>query len=299
MSRSTPLTGLILAAAAAVGFAANTTTSHLAATNGSNVLTYLALRSVLAALLVYALLKLSGGSLRLPARQRWASFGVGLILALYSVCLLSAIQYIPVALAVLIFYTFPLLTTLFLWTTGREQANRTSGAALLVAFVGLALALNIGDLSLDPRGVVLAALAALGITTVVLLNARLVAGGDSRPVTLHMLTAASILFVVVTAALGEFALPETTQGWWAFSTGPFFYAFAIISIFIAMSILGPIRSSMTMNLEPVSSMVFGFVILGQALTGLQMLGAVLVIVAVLAVQRAKGLPPKSTEGETP
>ena len=65
------------------------------------------------------------------------------------------------------------------------------------------------------------------------------------------------------------------------------FVFAIVSIFIAMSILGPIRSSMTMNLEPVSSMVFGLIFLGQALTGPQIVGAALVIVAVLTVQRAK------------
>ena len=44
---------------------------------------------------------------------------------------------------------------------------------------------------------------------------------------------------------------------------------------------------MTMNLEPVSSMVFGFVLLSQALNGLQIFGAAMVIVAVLTIQRAK------------
>lgn len=288
MSRINPLTGIVLASAAAISFAANTTASPIAAAGGSTVLTYLALRSTVAALLVFALLIATRSSLRLAPRRRWAAFGVGTVLAIYSVSLLSAIQYIPVALAVLIFYTFPLLTTLYLWITGQERASWTAGAALLIAFIGLVLALNVGDRSPDLRGIALAALAALGITAVVLLNSRLVGVGDSRPVTLHMLSAASFVFIIVTAALGEFALPDTARAWWAFSTGPFFYAFAIVSIFVAMSILGPIRTSMTMNLEPVSSMVLGFVLLDQALNGLQILGAALVIVAVLTIQRTKG-----------
>ncbi|MDH3738763.1 MAG: DMT family transporter [Alphaproteobacteria bacterium] len=287
MSRTTPLTGIVLACAAAVSFAANTTASPIAADGGGTVLTYLVMRSTAAALLVFILLLATRSSFRLPPRRRWAAFGVGCVLAIYSVSLLSAIQFIPVALAVLIFYTFPLLTTLYLWISGRERATWTAGVALAIAFVGLILALDLGEPSLDLRGIGLAALAALGVTTVVLLNSRLVGMGDSRPVTFHMLSAACVVFVVVTTVLGEFALPDTTRGWWAFATGPLFYAFAIVTLFIAMSKLGPIRTSMTMNLEPVSSMVFGFLLLGQALDGLQIFGAALVIVAVLTIQRTK------------
>ncbi len=297
MSRTSPLTGIVLAGAAAIAFAANTAASPIAVDGGSTVLSYLALRSAVAVLLVLALLLLSQRSLRLAPRRRWAAFGVGTVMAAYSVALLSAIQYIPIALAVLIFYTFPILTTLYLWIRGQERATWLAGTALGLAFVGLVLALDLGDPSLDLRGIGLAALAALGITTVVLLNSRLVGAGDSRPVTLHMLSAATLVFVVVTATLGQFALPETTRGWWAFSTEPFFYAFAIITLFIAMSMLGPIRTSMTMNLEPVSSMVFGFVLLSQALSGLQILGAALVILAVLVIQRAKGQTRAPTRGE--
>ena len=299
MSRKNPLTGLILAVTAAISFAANTTASPVATGGGSTVLSYLVARSVTAAVLVFILLILTRTSLRLAPRRRWAAFGVGSVLAVYSISLLSAIEYIPIAFAVLIFYTFPLLTTLFLWGTGRERADWPSAAALIIAFIGLALTLNVGDVALEAHGVVLAAVAALGITTVVLLNSRLVGTGDSRPVTLHMLSAASLVFIVITTVLGEFALPETARGWWAFSIGPLFYAIAIVSIFIAISILGPIRSSMTMNLEPVSSMVLGFLILGQALNGLQIVGAALVIVAVLTVQQRKGQPTAPTDGGHP
>ncbi len=288
MSRINPLTGVVLASAAGISFAANSTASAIATEGGSTVLTFLTLRTVAAFFLVFALLAVTRTSPRLEPRRRWAAYGVGGLLAFYSFALLSAIEFIPIALAVLIFYTFPLLTTLALWITGREKANAIAAGALVLAFIGLALALDVGDTPLDPRGIALAAAAALGVTSVVLLNSRLVGAGDSRPITFHMLGAASIACIAVTAVAGEFALPHTTQGWWAFTIGPSFYAFAIVSLFIAMSALGPIRTAMTMNLEPVSSMIFGFLILSQALTGLQIFGAGLVIVAVLAVQRTKG-----------
>ena len=299
MSRTNSLVGVALAIAAAVSFAANTTLSRIAYDGGSNVMTVLTVRTILAGTVVLALLTLSRGPMKLPPRQRLAAFGIGLILAIYSFGMMSSIKFIPVALAVLIFYTYPLLTTVYLWLSGRERPTWTSGAAVIVAFIGLMLALDIRSGSLNPQGVALAALAALGITAVIILNSRLVGGGDSRPVTLHMMASAAIVYTSVTLALGEFALPAGAPGWWAFSAGPVFYAFAITALFIAMSKLGPFRTTLTMNLEPISSMVFGFALLGQVLTGWQMFGAGLVIAAVSIVQMVRAAETAAVKGETP
>ncbi len=298
-SLANPLAGVALAIAAAVGFAANTTLARIAYDSGSNVLTVLTVRTTLSGIVVLVLLTLSRGPLKLPLRKRLAAFGIGLVLALYSFGMLSAIKFIPVALAVLIFYTFPLLTTVYLWLTGRERINWRSGAAVITAFIGLMLALDIGGAALDLRGVAFATLAALGITAVVILNNRLVGGGDSRPVTLHMMASAAIVCFLITLALGEFALPAGAPGWWSFIGGPLFYAVAIIAFFIAISKLGPFRTTLTMNLEPVSSMIFGFALLGQVLTGRQMFGAGLVIAAVLTVQVVRASETASAKGETP
>jgi len=299
MSRINSLVGVVLATTAAVSFAANTTLARIAYDGGSNVMTYLTVRTILAGAVVLALLTLSRGPLKLPLRKRLAAFGIGLVLALYSFGMMSSIKFIPVALAVLIFYTYPLLTTVYLWLSGHERPTWTSGAAVVIAFVGLALALDIGGGSLNLRGVALAGLAALGITAVVILNSRLVGGGDSRPVTLHMMASAAIAYTFVTLALGDFALPAGSPGWWSFIGGPLFYAVAIITFFIAMSKLGPFRTTLTMNLEPISSMVFGFVLLGQVLSWWQMFGAGLVIAAVLTVQVVRASETAAVKGETP
>lgn len=44
------------------------------------------------------------------------------------------------------------------------------------------------------------------------------------------------------------------------------------------------RSSLVMNLEPVASILFGFLLLGQILTPIQLSGAAIVIAAVVAVK---------------
>ena len=286
MALKKSLTGIIIASSAAICFAANTTASPIAANGGSSVLTYLVLRTTIATLAIFILLLITKSNIKLCPKRRWMALGVGMIMAIHSFALLSAIQFIPIALAVLIFYTFPILTTLYLWLIGRERANWLAGIALFLGLAGLALALNIGDSKLDILGIGLAVISAIGITIVIIINSQLVGKGDSRPVTLHMLIAASAVFIVLTTVLGDFHLPNTVTGWWAFTSGPFFYAFAIISLFIAIAILGPIKASMTMNLEPVSSMLLGFVILNQSLSNQQILGSAIVIISILLIQQS-------------
>ncbi len=285
MSRPNMLLGTALAGAAGIGFATNSTAAKVAYEGGTNPLTFLVLRSTLAAILVLIIILANRRSLQMPIRRRMAAFAIGGLLAVYSYGTLASIQYIPVALAILILYTFPLLTSIYTWVSGQERPTFLSVGALLVAFFGLVLALDVqGAAALDLRGVGLAAMAALGLTTVIILNNRLVGDGDSQPITFHMMLSASIIFAVVTWIAGDYALPETLAGWTGFLIGPSAYAFAIVTVFVAISLAGPAPAAMSMNVEPVASLTLGFLILGQALSGLQILGAGLVIAAVVSLR---------------
>jgi drug/metabolite transporter (DMT)-like permease len=127
-------------------------------------------------------------------------------------------------------------------------------------------------------------MAALGLTTVIILNNRLVGDGDSQPITFHMMLSASVVFAVVTWIAGDYALPDTLAGWTGFLIGPSAYAVAIVTVFVAISLAGPAPAAMSMNVEPVASLTFGFLILGQALSSVQIFGAGLVIAAVLSLR---------------
>lgn len=280
------LLGAALAGAAGIGFAANSTAAKVAYEGGTNPLTFLTLRSSLAAILVLVIILANRRSLAMPWRRRLAAFAIGGLLAIYSYGTLGSIQFIPVALAILILYTFPLLTSIYTWVSGQERPTFKSAGALLVAFFGLILALDIRGGELNLIGVGLAAMAAIGLTAVIILNNKLVGDGESQPITFHMMLSASIVFAVVTWIAGDYALPQTASGWAGFLIGPSAYAAAIVTIFVAISLAGPAPTAMTMNVEPVASLTFGFLILGQTLNGVQIFGAGLVIAAVLSLRLA-------------
>ncbi len=265
----------------ATSFALNTACAAVAIEAGSTPLTMLTVRASGAAVAIFVFLVAAGHRARLPRGERRAALALGPLIVLYSYGLLAALEFIPLALAVLIFYTYPLITAVVAWLTGQERFSRRTAAALALAFAGLTIALDVAGEGADGRGVALAGFAAVALAALVLGSARLIRGGDSRPATLHMLAAAAATAIVACLVTGDFALPQTQAGWLGFLGAPVFYTMAFIGFFWAMAKAGPVRTSLTMNFEPVASMAFGFLLLGQTLSPLQILGAGLVIAAVL------------------
>lgn len=284
MFRSRPLAGFACAVLAALCFSGNTIAARLAYGEGTNPLTYVSFRSLLACVFVVAVIALTRGTVALPPRQRLHALALGTMLGFYSFCLLSSIEYIPVALSTVIFYTFPLLVSAYMWTTGRERPTALSAAALVVAAAGIVLALDIGGGAVDIVGVAFAATAAFGVGSLVVLNSRLVGSGDSRPVTAHMMASAAAVCFAATFLFDDFALPSGASGWAQFAIGTSFYAIAAIAWFGAISFIGPVPASLTMNLDPVATVLLGFLILGQDLARWQVVGIVLVIGAILAAR---------------
>jgi drug/metabolite transporter (DMT)-like permease len=291
MNTSSPWAGLALAAAVALSFAANTAAARLSFDHGMTPLTMNAARLAVACLLLFVVLRATGVATALPRRTRLIAWALGPLMCLYQLALLSALETIPLGLAVLIFYTFPIMTSAWTWASGRERPTARGVVAVLVAFGGLALALDVTGSNLHPTGVLLAFLSALGLTVMLQVNHRLVGSGDSRPVTLAMAASATATAALVVLSSGVFALPGTTAGWTAVGVSTLLYSFAIIFMFVAMTMIGPVRMALTMNLEPVASMLLGLFLLGQPLTPVQIFGGALVILAVLLVR----LPPAARQ----
>jgi drug/metabolite transporter (DMT)-like permease len=285
--KARPLIGNLLALTAAVAFALTNTSASLAFQGGSNPITLAAVRFVLPALVLMAWLMVQGRSLWLPKRDGWIAVGLGVLTACYSWALLSAIDAIPLALAILIFYLFPLVATMILGVFGWEPLGWRTIAAIVVAFIGLILALDPSVVNINMKGVWLGFAAAVGLGIVVAVSSRVFRAGDSRPVTLYMATVSAILLIAFCAQQGDIALPTTPVGQIGFVAAIMFYAFALIAFFIAVSMIGPARSSLLSYAEPVASAGLGVVVLGEALTLTQIGGIILMVGALVGATMLK------------
>ena len=279
--RSRDWFGIALALAASLAFALANTSASLAYHGGSNPLTVAAIRFVLPTAALVVWLRMSGVPLGLPARHGWISAGLGAVTAIYTWALLSAIGTIPLALAILVFYLFPLVATIILGACGWEKLGWRTIVAVVLAFAGLALALNPRGGNLDIEGVALAFVGALGLGTVIAISSRVFRSGDSRPVTFYMAAVASVLLIVLCAANGEFVLPQTRLGWVGFAGAAAFYAFGMIAFYIAISMIGPLRASLLSYAEPIVAAGLGVTLLGEALAPTQIAGIALVVTALV------------------
>jgi drug/metabolite transporter (DMT)-like permease len=170
---------------------------------------------------------------------------------------------------------------------GWEKFAWRTGAAIVLAFAGLALALGVRGNNLNIEGVALAFFAAIGLAVVVAVSSRVFGKGDARPLTLYMAAIASVLLLILCAASGDFALPQTASGWIGFVAGAALYGVAMIAFFIAMSMIGAVRTSLLSYADAVISAGLGVVVLGQALTIVQTAGIALVILALIGATQSR------------
>src|SRR3990167_1593258 len=86
---------------------------------------------------------------------------------------------------------------------------------------------------------------------------------------------------------GGMDLPSATAGWLALGCLVLLYGVAFSALFILVTRLDIARNAPVMNIEPVAGLLFGWLILGQLLNGLQIFGGVLVVsgIVLLAYKR--------------
>lgn len=285
MDSRTEFLGIVLLLVIGVGFALANTLAGLAYTGGTDALTVSTSRFLLPALVLVLILVLRGKALLLPKRDGLISIALGLVTVVYTWALLSAIEVLAVPLVVLVFYTFPLMTTFIVAAMGWERLRAINIVAAFVAFGGLVLALGTQAGGLNVMGVVLAGVGALGLATVSAVSKRVIRSGDPRQATLYMATTAMAVFLVITFASGEFRLPTTEPGWWGFIGTNVFYAGAMIGYFAAIGMIGPAKTTLYSNIEPVIAIGAAWVLLDQTLSPVQLLGVVIVLGALIAVAR--------------
>ncbi len=269
---------------------------------GAGSATVLLMRGLGSAVLLWLALVLSGKAWRLPPRERNRSLAIGLVLAGGNFCMVEAVREIPVPIAVLILYTFPILTALASALLGRESLTGRMLFALVMAFAGLAIIVHarIDDYTL--KGIVLAFGASVAFSTVLILQSLVFKDGDPMRRTLHMLLTVAAVMIVTCALSGGIQLPTSIFGLATLSAIPIAYVLGITGLFMAARAIGPARTSLFMNFEPIAAAILAALLLGQTLTLVQIGGAAIVLLALLIARgppqrqfapdtRARGEPP--------
>lgn len=275
--------GLALLVFSALAFSFHNMLARLAYDEGVSPTTINATRTFAVALVFVVYLGFARGewpSVPRPARLVFALTAI--CYAIHNPALLWAFKYVPVGLAVVVMYVYPIAVALLAALIGLERLRGYRVAAAIAAFAGVGLVVGVGDGAVDWRGVALAFGAAVAlagnIVGAAMLNRHM--GPLGVPFALSCLGV--VVFGLLMVADGGPHLPASARGWWIFAAATLASPAALIAFYLALPRAGAQRSSLTLNVEPVFTVFLAMLLLGETLGIYQALGAALIVGAIAA-----------------
>ncbi len=254
-------------------------------------LTTLSLRFFASGLLAVLIARMLGQSFRLTPAQWRATILFGICQnALYLGMNFVAMQTVEASLAAIIASTMPLVVGLVGWLVLRERIGWMGQAGLILGVIGVVIIMGARlQAGVDIWGVVLCVIGvlALGFATLALRSAS--SGGNLMAVVgLQMLIGGAVLAVFG----APFEAWEVTWSWQLIAA--FTYTTLVPGLaatfvwFLLVERIGAVRAATFHFLNPVFGVAIAAALLGESLSLRDVVGVVVVTVAILLVQLARG-----------
>lgn len=273
--------GIILAGAAALTLAINDVSVPFAYAQGFSPPTAVLARYAFLLLSLLLLLPLLGLGFRLPHGLTRHALGSGVAAAIATLGLLGSFAHIPVSLAVVILYTFPMLTAVLECIHARKLPGLIEFACLMAALAGVGIAVGLNEAKLAPIGIIMAVIAAVGFAVSIFWNSIKLRGADGTIVTFYIAVAGIATTLLYLAVTGSFAVTQSGAfGWLPLLVTCFFFTVSFVGMFKAVELAGGAPTAMLLNLEPVFAIGLAALLLGEELTLPRIIGSLLVIGAV-------------------
>lgn len=281
-SRAMRQQGIVLALGSAAAFGTNIVSAQIAGAAGISGPLIVFYRVFLMLALVVGAALLWRGPLSVPPGERRALLLFGIASALVGSAYLSSVAFLPVTVAAVVFYTFPVLIVLAepLLTPARFSRDRFMVA--IAAFIGVAMVVGPDWHGLDPRGL------ALALAASVLAATQFFAGAASSgtPLLPKLFWSHLIILPVTVAILavtGGFQAPGAlalVPGAIAVTIGGYLIGFVLQVMALARVAPGP--AGLAFCAEPVFAVLIAAVVLGERVGPLQYAGGALVVAAIMA-----------------
>ncbi len=280
--------GLLFAAVSASSLGMLTSFARLSYDNYASPFALITWRYIIGLIVTLVIVGVLKRSLKVPRAALIPACAVTLGMAMISIGYLSSVHFIPVGLAALIFYTFPILILAITTVINRELPGPYRIVAFLLAFTGLALALGPSLEGLAWTGVGLALIASLGATLLFIMTPR-----ATKHISIYTLTVWSFigglaLTLSILPMFGDYSMPRTTVGWTGFTLAVSFYLVGQLTNFAALRLAEPVQAALVYNLEPLVAIITAAIVLGETMLPVQYAGGGLVIAALVIASKRQG-----------
>lgn len=242
--------------------------------------------SVPAALLVtWLVMTRRGPAINRTHALRHAVLGLGFVGA--GVGYYQAGFEIGFGLAVIVFFTFPLMVTLYSWGVLRVRLRPIQLAAMVGALVGLVIAIDIQWQSSAISGVLWALLAGFSYAATLIYKTHYLPPMDEQHSLAALMVGASIIMVAIIGVRGA-DFPNTGYAWSVAAALSIFAGLIPIGLLmLGTRVVGPLDSATLCTLEPIVAIAVSVSLLGESASLSTLIGGALVISSAAVLMRAR------------
>ncbi len=288
--------GAVAILVSAIGYGFTGVLIRLALDAGVRVLPLAAWRFLLAAGIVWLALAVRGR--RLAPTGRWPALaGLGLLYSIDALAFIAALQWVPVATAVLLFYVYPVVVVLLAAAFLGERLTARKLLATVAALLGCALTVGGGLAGGSPLGFALVIIAMLALSAYIIVSRPVMQSLPAHGSAAVTIGSAAIILTLATLVFDSLALGGGRRG------------FVLVVILSVVSTALPItlfligirhvsagRAAVLSTIEPLVTVLLAAIVLHERIGPLQLAGGALILTAILWLRAERPLP--SSEAPT-
>ena len=275
--------GVIFALVAGILFGLIGPTTKIAYNSGASVALTIFLRYAVASIIILPFIPYQNNLLEIFKKnlKYFLSISAGSILL--TLGLLTSVIFIEVSLTILIFCLYPIYVLLFSIIIDKEKISLTVKILFVVTFLGIVLVIGPSFKVINIVGILLAFLASLGSTSMIILNQKMSIKGISPiPINIFINVFNTIFFFVILKIFFSLNFNFDINIYLLILIPSVCYSFALLSQLIAIPKIGQSYTALFLYLEPVVGVLGAVFLLKENLETYQIIGASIVIVSLLS-----------------
>lgn len=285
--------GIICGIIAAVSYGTNPLGALSLYSEGYDVNTVLFFRYGLAAIILLLILIAKKESLQINRKELKFVALLGLLFATSSLTLFTSFHYMDAGIASTLLFVYPIMVAILMALFFKEKINLTTCLSISLALTGIGMLYQGGgNTALSTVGVVLVMLSSLSYAIYIIVVNKADIGFSALKLTFYVLVFCILTTVVYSLAGGgqPIQLLTSSSAWgYALLLAILPTVISLITMTIAVQSIGSTPTAIMGALEPLTAVVIGVSVFGEALTPHLIIGIVLILGGVLLIIGGKAI----------
>ena len=274
--------GVIFALVAGILFGLISPTTKIAYNAGASVGLAIFLRYAVASIIILPFVPYQKNLLSNYKKnfKYFLSIAVGSIIL--TLGLLTSVIFIEVSVTILIFCLYPIYVLIYSIIIDKEKILLTVKILFFITFLGIVMVLGPSFKTINLVGILLAVLASLGATSMIIINQKMSLKNISPiPINIFINIFNTIFFFIILKIFFTLSFSFSINIYLLILIPSICYSFALLSQLIAIPKIGQSYTALFLYLEPVVGVLGAVFLLKENLETYQITGTFIVIVSLL------------------